>query len=552
MSGSTTNLDLIATAQAQKEVTANALFDASSAAMMFGRRASTCSALTWGYYGGGMMLSGVPTVIANGTVALAASDTNYVEADNAGVVTANVIGFTVGAYPLYEIVTGAATVTSYIDYRIAYVAFTGNGTVTSVAASVPSFLSVAGSPITAAGTLAITLSGTALPVANGGTGDTTAAGARTALGLAIGTDVQAYDAELAALAGLTSAADKVPYFTGSGTSGLLTRDIDGTLTANSDTVLATQKAVKTYVDSIVTGGASDVMIFKGVIDCSANPNYPAADAGNLYKISVAGKIGGASGPNVEVGDTIYCITDGTASGTQAAVGAQWNISQVNTDGAVIGPASATDLHLAVFDGATGKLIKDGGVAPTGTNTGDETGARIATLLHAASAKTTLVDADEVNGTDSAASFGLIRTTWTNVKAFLKTYFDTLYAPLSRPLVVVPFYPGAPTASALMCLFAAPASITTLTFAAALAGSSGKALTAATAQTDFDVRKDATTSADGTSVGTIRFAAAGTVPTFIAASGFTLTGGTNWLSVWAPATPDVTLASISASLSCTCS
>ena len=156
MSGSTTNLDLITTSQAQKEVTANALFDASSAAMMFGRRASTCSALTWGYYGGGMMLAGVPTVIVNGTVALTASATNYVEASNTGVVTANVVGFTVGAYPLYRIVTGAATVTSYIDYRIAYVAFTGNGTVTSVAQTVPAEFSVANSPITAAGTLAIT------------------------------------------------------------------------------------------------------------------------------------------------------------------------------------------------------------------------------------------------------------------------------------------------------------------------------------------------------------------------------------------------------------
>jgi hypothetical protein len=46
----------------------------------------------------------------------------------------------------------------------------GQGTVSSVAASVPSFLSVAGSPITSSGTLAITFSGTALPTANGGTG----------------------------------------------------------------------------------------------------------------------------------------------------------------------------------------------------------------------------------------------------------------------------------------------------------------------------------------------------------------------------------------------
>jgi hypothetical protein len=44
------------------------------------------------------------------------------------------------------------------------------GTVTSVAASVPSFLSIAGSPITSSGTLAITLSGTALPTTSGGTG----------------------------------------------------------------------------------------------------------------------------------------------------------------------------------------------------------------------------------------------------------------------------------------------------------------------------------------------------------------------------------------------
>jgi len=58
----------------------------------------------------------------------------------------------------------------------------GSGTVTSVGFTAPSIFTVSGSPVTTSGTLALTYSGDALPLANGGTGATTAANARISLG----------------------------------------------------------------------------------------------------------------------------------------------------------------------------------------------------------------------------------------------------------------------------------------------------------------------------------------------------------------------------------
>lgn len=104
---------------------------------------------------------------------------------------------------------------------------------------------------------------------------------------------------------------------------------------------------------------SDAMIYKGPINCSANPNYPAADNGWTYKISVAGKIGGASGDVVSVGDMLVCKVDGSASGTKAAVGANWDIFP-NTAG-IVGPPTSVAHNLAAFSNTSGSTLEDAGV-----------------------------------------------------------------------------------------------------------------------------------------------------------------------------------------------
>lgn len=113
-----TTIVQISASQAAKEVTANEAFLALGPTGLFGRKYTTTAGLTWGYYGGILMVDGVLTTIADGTVALTASATQYLEATRAGVVSKNTTGFSAGRIPLYTVVTGASSITSYSDQRL--------------------------------------------------------------------------------------------------------------------------------------------------------------------------------------------------------------------------------------------------------------------------------------------------------------------------------------------------------------------------------------------------------------------------------------------------
>lgn len=117
--------------------------------------------------------------------------------------------------------------------------------------------------------------------------DPDAATARATLGLTIGTHVQAYDAELAALAGLTSAVNSFPYFSGSGTAALLVI-VSAIRTLLSSTDLATFRsnaglAIGTHVQAFdatlaalaTLPTAADKLIYATGSDTFSTCDFPA-------------------------------------------------------------------------------------------------------------------------------------------------------------------------------------------------------------------------------------------------------------------------------------
>lgn len=142
---------------------------------------------------------------------------------------------------------------------------------TSVLSATALGSAVVSSSLTSVGTISTGVwEATDVAVAHGGTGASNAGDARTNLGLAIGTDVQAQNAILSDLAGLTQAADKLPYFDSSSTAATTTLSafgrslIDDADAAAGRTTLALGTIATQNANNVsITGGSIDGITFDG-------------------------------------------------------------------------------------------------------------------------------------------------------------------------------------------------------------------------------------------------------------------------------------------------
>lgn len=293
-----------------------------------------------------------------------------------------------------------------------WITASGTGTVTSVAMTVPAFLSVSGSPVTTAGTLAVSLSGTALPIANGGTAGTTANAGFNNLSplttkgdivgfstvnarVAVGTDGQVLTADSAQALGIkwatpttgtvTSVAMTVPAFLSvSGSpvtsSGTLAVSLSGTALpiANGGTAGTTANAAFNNLSPLTTKG--DLISFSTVnarLAVGTDGQVLTADSGQTLGVKWATPTTGTvtsvamtvptflsvSGSPVTSSGTLAVTLSGTAlpianGGTgQTTASAAFNaLSPMTTLGdVIIGGASGAGTRLGI--GSTSQILK---------------------------------------------------------------------------------------------------------------------------------------------------------------------------------------------------
>jgi len=198
-------------------------------------------------------------------------------------------------------------------------------------------------------------------------------------------------------------------------------NVDNTSDASKpvSTAQATAIGLKLDATHAGTGGAAHA----NVIAAGASGFMTGADKTKLDGVAAGAEVNQNAFATVAVSGQSDVVADAKTDTLTLANGAGVAITTTSgTDTVTISTTEATPSlpgHLSAAD----KTKLDGVSAGADVTSVTTMGA----ALNAATAKATPVDADSIGLTDSAASNVLKKVTWANIKATLKTYFDTLYS-----------------------------------------------------------------------------------------------------------------------------
>lgn len=149
--------------------------------------------------------------------------------------------------------------------------------------------------------------------------------AKSLLGIVIGVGIQAYEAKLVALAGLVSAAAKIPYFTSATTMAMLDFKDENDMISDSATALSSQASIKSLTDTTIAA-------YDGVLLA------PSSTKALYYQASAP------TGWTIDAGlDSRAVVIHATSSGTFGSV--RYDIDHVTGNG------SASSTHFFNWSGS---------------------------------------------------------------------------------------------------------------------------------------------------------------------------------------------------------